>query len=111
MKEGVRKAQNVYYPMVQLALLSPSPKGTGKKKKERLDYKRHRAGTSQDGLKMTERAAGSRTKGGTCLPLKIGAEMQSTPEAGKCMLAGPRYQSWITGHSKAQRETREEHHL
>lgn len=66
----------------------PSPKGTGEKKEERPDYKRHRAGTSQVALKMTERATGNRMERGICPP-EIGVERQSAPEACKCTPAGP----------------------
>lgn len=61
-----KKGPEHYYSKVQFALLSPVLEEQGKKKEKRPDYKCHRAGTSQVGLKMTERATRSRMEGGTC---------------------------------------------
>lgn len=62
MKGDVRKAQDAYYSKVQFTLLSSVLK---EQKEERPNYKCHRADTSQVGLKVAERACGSRN-GGTC---------------------------------------------
>lgn len=110
MKGGVRKAQNIYYSKVRLALLSPVLKVQEKRK--RRDPTTNATEQAQVRLDLRwqkEPLEAGRREG--LVPTEIGVETQSAPEACKQMLAGPGYQSWITGQSKVQRETWDGHHL